>query len=91
MSDFEEGMAVGIILGRKKFSGGSTTTRNSIFHDILDNSDVVAIIPIYGDYKLTVNLWETDRADVYEPSFYTYYCSAMQSEDDGYCQNYYYS
>lgn len=71
--------------------GGGGTYRDSIFHDILDNSDVVTTIPIYGDYKLTVNLWETDRADVYEPTFSNYYCSAMQSKDEGYCQNYYYS
>ena len=78
-----------LLLGAYQEGGG--TYRDSIFHDILDNSDVVTTIPIYGDYKLTVNLWETDRADVYEPSFYTYYCSAMQSKDEGYCQNYYYS
>ena len=69
---------------------GGGTHYDTVFHDIIDNSDVVATIPIYGDYKLTMNLWETDRADVYEPSFYTYYCSAMQSKDEGYCQNYYY-
>lgn len=78
-----------LILGAYQ-EGGGGTYRDSIFHDILDNSDVVATIPIYGDYKLTVNLWETDRPDVYEPSFYNYYCSAQQSEDEGYCQNYYY-
>lgn len=71
--------------------GGGGTHYDSIFHDIINNSDVVATISIYGDYKLTVNLWETDRADVYEPKFYNYYCSAAQSKDEGYCQNYYYS
>ena len=70
---------------------GGGTHYDTVFHDIIDNSDVVATIPIYGDYKLTMNLWETDRADVYEPKFYNYYCSAMQSKDEGYCQNYYYS
>ena len=69
---------------------GGGTHYDTVFHDIIDNSDVVATIPIYGDYKLTVNLWETDRADVYEPSFYTYYGSAQQSADEGYCQNYYF-
>ena len=69
---------------------GGGTHYDSIFHDIINNSDVVATIPIYGDYKLTVNLWETDRADVYEPSFSTYYCSAQQSADEGSCQNYYF-
>lgn len=69
---------------------GGGTHYDTVFHDIIDNSDVVATIPIYGDYKLTMNLWETDRADVYEPSFYTYYCSAQQSADEGYCQNYYF-
>ena len=88
MSDFEEGMTVGIILGRKKFSGGSTT-RNSIFHDILDNSDVVATIPIYGDYKLTLNFWESDRQDIYNAGLSSDRCIAMQSGNEGYCQNYY--
>lgn len=79
-----------LLLGAYQDSAGGGTHYDSIFHDIIDNSDVVATIPIYGDYKLTVNLWETDRADVYEPSFYTHYGSAQQSADEGYCQNYYF-
>ena len=68
--------------------GGNT--RNSVFHDIIDNSDVVATIPIYGDYKLTVNLWETDRSETYESGFYSLYLTALKSENEGCCQNYYY-
>ena len=71
------------------YQEGGSTTRNSIFHDILDNSDVVATIPIYGDYKLTVNLWETDRTDVYETVFYAVHGSGKYSTGEEYAQGNY--
>ena len=73
------------------YQEGGSTTRNSIFHDILDNSDVVATIPIYGDYKLTLNFWESDRQDIYNAGLSSDRCIAMQSGNEGYCQNYYYT
>ena len=70
--------------------GGGGTYRNAVFHDIVDDSDVAVTIPIYGDYKITVNVWETDRPDVYGVNKYVYYCSSQQSADEGDCQNLYY-
>ena len=71
--------------------GGGGTYRNSIFHDILDNSDVVTTIPIYGDYKITVNIWETDRPEAYGVNARDSHCSAQRSEEDWLCQNYFYT
>lgn len=62
-----------------------------IFHDILDNSDVVLTIPVDDTYKITVNLWVSGRLDVYgsgDPE--TQYVAAAISEGEGYCQNYSY-
>ena len=54
MSDFDEGLAVGLAIGRKKFSGSMS---DPIFHDIIDNSETIMTVPVDDTYTFTLNFW----------------------------------
>lgn len=79
-----------LLLGAYQEGGGSTPY-NTVFHDILNNSDKVADIPIYDDYRITVNVWANDRQDVYEGEIKTITLASKQSDEEILRQDFYYS
>lgn len=78
MSDFEEGFATGLLLGRKQGGG----YRSDVFHDILENSDGWLDIPINDTYKYTLSLWCTERLETYNNGFLDFRKGTDPDSDD---------
>lgn len=57
---------------------------NSIFQDILNDSDIVGTIDIDGNYKMTLNVLVTDRWDIYGAQSTRYILADSISETSGY-------
>ena len=57
MSDFDEGLAVGLLLGRKK--GGGTVYRDNVFHDIIENTTYLsgAELQLNDTYSIKMGAW----------------------------------
>lgn len=57
MASFDEGLAVGLLLGRKK-GGGGTVYRDDIFHDIINNTTYLSGAEVSaGSYTVKVGVW----------------------------------
>lgn len=69
MSDFEEGFATGLLLGRKQGGG----YRSDVFRDILDNSEAWLNAPIDDKFKYTASIWYSERLDVYDSGYLSPY------------------
>ena len=69
MADFDEGLAIGLVLGRKKGGGGN---RSDVFHDILDNSEAWIEARIDSKFKYTASLWYTERFELYDSGYLNY-------------------
>ena len=61
MSDFDEGLAAGLAIGKKKWKNSGTGKQSSVYHDILEN--IVPIIEHYdlgGGFTWTIGEWLSD-------------------------------
>ena len=75
MSDFDEGLVIGLSFGRND----SPAYRSDVFHDILDNSEAWLDAPIDDRFKYTASLWYTERFEVYD-SGYRWYTHGRDSD-----------
>lgn len=91
MQDFEEGFAIGYLLGKKKYSkAGSADAEHydPIFHDILENSEAFCTVIVDDVYKFTFNLWVSHRGDVAYGKRHNYgNYTAVETEGVGYSQS----
>lgn len=61
MSEFDEGLAIGLLLGSDDGGGGGNSP---IFDDIIANKIEIGTIYSYDIYKITLNLWWTNDMTV---------------------------
>lgn len=65
-------------------SGGGGSYRDSIFHDIVDNSDTVATVKIDDTYRFTIGVYEDYKFRFANSWSYITNCSDVEAEGKGY-------
>ena len=76
MSEFEEGLAIGMLLGDSAGSGPTPPTPtpvygDSVLEEILENSFIIGTVCTYGEFRVELRLWQSNG--MYTGGFYTSY------------------
>lgn len=76
MSEFEEGLAIGMLLGDSAGSGPTPPTPtpvygDSVLEEILENSFVIGTVCTYGEFRVELRLWQSNG--MYTGGFNTSY------------------
>lgn len=76
MSEFEEGLAIGMLLGDSAGSGPTPPTPtpvygDSVLEEILENSFIIGTVCTYGEFRVELRLWQS--SGMYTGGFYTSY------------------
>lgn len=76
MSEFEEGLAIGMLLGDSAGSGPTPPTPtpvygDSVLEEILQNSFIIGTVCTYGEFRVELRLWQSNG--MYTGGFFTSY------------------